>query len=219
MLVEIWSDVVCPWCYIGKRRFESAVAQFEAATDAKVEIRFRSYMLDPGAPIEGRPVREVYEKKFGGRDAADAILNRVTTEAANEGIEFNMDIAVRANTLSAHRLLVLAEQHGCQVALKERLMKAYFTEGVDIGDVEKLIEYGVDIGMDVDTVRSWLESREGLDEVNQSLDLAIENGFSGVPTYVVDRRMAIPGAQSVDTFVDILTKISTTSGPELFEGL
>ncbi len=219
MLVEIWSDVVCPWCYIGKRRFESAVAQFESATGETVEIRYRSYMLDPGAPTEGRPVREVYEKKFGGPDAAEAILSRVTNEAAIEGIEFNMDIAVRANTLSAHRLLVLAEHHNCQVVLKERLMRAYFTEGVDVGNIEKLIEYGVEAGIDIETVRSWLEGNDGLDDVNQSLDVAIENGFSGVPTYVVNRRMAIPGAQSVDTFVDILNKIATTSGPELFDGL
>lgn len=216
MLVEIWSDVVCPWCYIGKRRFEAAVHQFEAASGEKVDVRYRSYMLDPGAPTEGQPVREVYEKKFGGPEAAEAVLSRVTAEAAGEGLDFNMDIAVRSNTLAAHRLLVLAERHGVQEAVKERLMKAYFTEGVDVGDVETLTSYGAEAGIEAEVVRQWLAGRDGTDEVSEHLDTAAEHGFSGVPTYVVDRRMAIPGAQSVETFVDILTRVSNTSGPQIF---
>ena len=107
MKVEIWSDVVCPWCYIGKRRFEAAKAAFEEETGETIEVVYRPFMLDPTAPEDALPVRTVYEKKFGGPQAAQEILDRVTSEAAGEGLAFRMDIALRANTLAAHRLLCL----------------------------------------------------------------------------------------------------------------
>jgi predicted DsbA family dithiol-disulfide isomerase len=214
MMVEIWSDVVCPWCYIGKRRFEAALAEYEAKTGDKVDVRFRPFMLDPTAPTEAQPVRAAYEKKFGGPAAAEQILNTVTTEAAGEGLDFNMDIALRSNTLSAHRLLVLAEEEGHQVALKERLMKAYFTEGGDIGDHEVLIGYCVEVGMDAETCRAWLEGDAGRAEVAESLEFCAANGLASVPTYVFDRRVALPGAQPPETFARILERVASTEGPE-----
>lgn len=216
MLVEIWSDVVCPWCYIGKRRFESAVEQFEAQGGESIEMRYRPFMLDPTAPMDAQPVRAVYEKKFGGPEAAQQILDRVTNEAAGEGLGFKMDIAQRSNTLSAHRLLVLAEAKGLQLELKERLMQAYFVEGSNVGDVEVLTKLATEVGLESGEAEAWLRDDGGATEVADSLEFAADNGFSGVPLYLIDRRLAVPGAQPVDTFVNILTKVSATSGPEMF---
>ena len=133
--VDVWSDVVCPWCYIGKRRFERAVAELDGEID--VDVRYRPYQLDPTAsPGKSQPVFEAYAKKFGGPQQAQIIIDRVTETAAADGIEFRMDRALRANTLLAHRLLWWAEQPGSPVAqadLKERLLQAYFVDGRDVG--------------------------------------------------------------------------------------
>lgn len=208
MIVEIWSDVVCPWCYIGKRRFESAVEQFTAEhPDVEIDIRYRSFMLDPTAPPgESTPVRQGYEKKFGGPEAAEEILNRVTTEAAGEGLEFNMDIALRSNTLLAHRLLVFAEHVGLQQELKERFLAAYFTEGKAIGDLDVLIELAVEVGLDEEDCRQWIDGGRGRDEVLEHLDFAASNGLTSVPTYVFDRQVAVPGAQNSELFLQVLEK-------------
>lgn len=217
MLVEIWSDVVCPWCYIGKRRFEKALAEYRAESGddgEEIEIRFMPFMLDPTAPTEAKPVKEVYEKKFGGPEAAQQIFDRVTSEAAGEGLAFKMDIAQRANTLSAHRLLVLAEREGCQAPLKERLMQAYFTEGADIGDHDRLIAYGEEVGLDPETTRAWLQGDGGRAEVADSLEFAAANGLASVPTYVFDRRVAVPGAQPSEVFARVLSRVAETDGPE-----
>ncbi len=214
MKVEIWSDVVCPWCYIGKRRFEEALTEYEAKTGDTVDVVFRPFMLDPKAPNDAQPVRAAYEKKFGGPLKAQQILDTVTSEAASEGLDFNMDIALRSNTLSAHRLLVLAEREGHQVALKERLMKAYFTEGGDIGDHELLIGYCVEVGMDAEMCRTWLDDDSGRAEVVESLEFCAANGLASVPTYVFDRRVAVPGAQPAETFARILERVASTDGPE-----
>ena len=214
MKVEIWSDVVCPWCYIGKRRFEKALAEFSQESDEEVEVVFRAFMLDPTAPLEAKPVQEVYEKKFGGPEAAQQIFDRVTSEAAGEGLDFRMDIAQRANTLSAHRLLVLAEREDRQIALKERLMQAYFTEGADIGDHERLVGYAEEVGIDGETARAWLQGDGGREEVADSLEFAAANGLASVPTYVFDRRVAVPGAQPAEVFARIMAKVSETDGPE-----
>lgn len=213
MKVEIWSDVVCPWCYIGKRRFEEAKAAYEAETGDQVEVVYRAFMLDPTAPQDALPVRTVYEKKFGGPQAAQDILDRVTSEAAGEGLAFRMDIALRANTLDAHRLLILAEQHGCQAELKERLMAAYFTEGVNVGDTDQLLEFAVEVGLDEEVARAWLQGDGGRAEVAESLEFAASNGLTGVPTYVFDRRVALPGAQTPETFSRVLSRIASTDGP------
>lgn len=214
MRVEIWSDVVCPWCYIGKRRFETALERFTEATGTEVEIEYKPFMLDPRAPSEPQPVREVYDRKFG--PAAEQILDKVTTEAAGEGLEFRMDIAQRANTLPAHRLLVLAQHHDLQAALKERLMQAYFTEGTDIGDLDTLVALAADVGLEAETARAWLLGEGGTEEVADSLEFAAANGLGSVPTYVFDRRIAVPGAQDPDTFVMIMERVASTEGPAQF---
>lgn len=209
MLVEIWSDVVCPWCYIGKRRFETALSTFrETHPEVEVEIAYRAFQLDPTAsPGTAEPVVAAYEKKFGGPEQARQIIDRVSAEAAEEGLEFDMDSAVRSNTLLAHRLLVLAEQNGCQLELKERLMAAYFCEGKSIGDPDTLVELAVEVGLDAETARGWLDGSGGRDEVGEHLEFAAAAGITSVPTYVFDRTSGVPGAQPPEVFVQVLEQL------------
>jgi len=136
MLVEIYSDVVCPWCYIGKRRFEAALERFEGRDD--VTVVYKPYQLDPRAPTEPTPVVDAYARKFGGPEDAMRIIERVTDTAAPEGLEFHLEIAQRANTFDAHRLLAYAHERGLQAAMKERLLQAYFVEGKDVADHAQL---------------------------------------------------------------------------------
>lgn len=207
--VDVWSDVVCPWCYIGKRRFERAVEAL--ADEIDVAVRYRPYQLDPTAPPGvSQPVIEAYTKKFGGRDQAEAIIRRVTETAADDGLSFRMDIAVRANTLLAHRLLWWAEQSDTvvdQAAVAERLLSAYFVEGRDIGDPDTLADLMADIGADRGVVTTVLDGDTGVDEVRADLAEAAELGISAVPTFVVAGQWAIPGAQDTDTFVNVLRRL------------
>lgn len=206
MQVDIWSDVVCPWCYIGKRRFEKALKIFQTDhPDILVNVTYRAFQLDPTAKAGiHQPVREAYEKKFGGPEAADQILQRVTSEAADEGIEFNMEIALRANTASAHRLLVLAEQRGLQSELKERLMAAYFTEGEAIGDPEVLVRLAEEVGIDPVEARGFLAGDGGRQEVADQLMFAADAGISSVPTFVFNGSEGFSGAHPVRSLVKVL---------------
>lgn len=207
--VDVWSDVVCPWCYIGKRRFERALAELDGELD--VEVRFRPYQLDPTAsPGKSQPVFDAYARKFGGPEQARAIIDRVTRTAAADGIEFRMDRALRANTLLAHRLLWWAEQPGSPVAqsdLKERLLQAYFVDGSDVGDPDTLADLVGELGADRDDVLVFLESDAGLAAVRADLASAADQGITAVPTFVVDGRWAIPGAQDPETFVNVLRRL------------
>jgi predicted DsbA family dithiol-disulfide isomerase len=204
--VEIWSDVVCPWCYIGKRRFERAVEQLSGEVD--VVVAFRAYQLDPTAStIMATPVIDAYAKKFGGPERAEAIIHQVTEVAATEGIEFRMDRALRANTLLAHRLLWLAEGTGHQLVLKERLLKAYFTDGLDIGDPEVLAACADEVGLPADKVLAFLASDDGEAAVREQIDFAAQAEITAVPTFVIDGRWAIPGAQDPDTFVNVIRRM------------
>ncbi len=204
--VEIWSDVVCPWCYIGKRRFEAAVAQ--VADEIDVDVVFRPYQLDPTAsPGKSGPVIDAYAKKFGGVERAREIIDHVTAIAAGSGIQFRMDRALRANTLLAHRLLWLARATGQQVAMKERLLQAYFIDGLDIGRPEVLATCASEIGLDHDRVLAFLDSDEGLAEVRDDLRVASEMEITAVPTFVFDGMWMVPGAQDPDTFVQVLRRV------------
>ena len=208
--VEIWSDVVCPWCYIGKRRFERAVDQLDGEID--VDISFRPFQLDPTAsPGKTEPVLHAYAKKFGGEEQARRIIDRVTASAAEDGLEFRMDWALRANTQLAHRLIWLAEQAGSPVtqdAVKERLLQAYFIDGLDIGNPEVLADCAAQVGLDRAQALGFLDSDRGRAEVATQIAQAAEFGISAVPTYVIDGRWAIPGAQNTETFVRILRQLT-----------
>lgn len=208
--VEIWSDVVCPWCFIGKRRFESALETFRAShPDVEIDVAYRAFQLDPTAPPGVmEPVKDAYVKKFGGVEQAQQIIDRVTEEAAGEGLDFNMDIALRSNTLAAHRLLALAEQHGVQQELKERLMVAYFSEGIAIGDVDELVRLGGEVGLDPEVSQGWLDGEGGKAEVLENLQFAGSAGITSVPTFVFNREHGIPGAQPAEVFVKVLEELA-----------
>ena len=204
--VEIWSDVVCPWCYIGKRRFETAVA--ELADEIDVHVVFKPFQLDPTAsPGKAGPVLDAYAKKFGGLERAQQIIDHVTAVAADSGLQFRMDRALRANTLLAHRVLWLAEATGNQVALKERLLQAYFVDGLDIGDPEVLAACAAEVGLDHDRVLAFLDSDEGVAEVRDGLRAAMEMEITAVPTFVFDGKWMVPGAQEPDTFAQVLRRV------------
>lgn len=213
--VEIWSDVVCPWCYIGKRRWEEGLAAFEAShPDVTVEVAYRAFQLDPSAPADrSTPVRAGYEKKFGGPAEAARIIDHVTHEAAAVGLEFDMDRALRSNTANAHRLLVLAAQTDRQLELKERLMRAYFCEGQEVGSIDSIVALGAEVGLDADVARTWLEGDGGRAEVAAQLTFAAEAGITSVPTFVINRTVGIPGAQDPAVFTEILTRAAAMDPP------
>jgi predicted DsbA family dithiol-disulfide isomerase len=205
MQVEVWSDVICPWCYIGKRRFEEAIAR-DGGDD--VEVVFRPYQLDPTAsPGKVMPVREAYARKFGGYERADQIMDHLTRVAAESGLEFHLDRAQRANTLLAHRLLWLAEHDGGQVDLKERLLRAYFVEGANVGDPDTLAAIGDEVGLDPARVRQVLDGDLGLAEVRAELARAADLEITAVPTYVFEGRWTVPGAQDPEVFMNVLDRV------------
>ncbi len=216
--VEIWSDVVCPWCYIGKRRFATGLdlVRSELSADGMAvdfDVTYHAYQLDPTAePGVSGPVIDAYAKQFGGREHAEAIMANVTATAADVGLEFHMDRALRANTRLAHRLIWLAghEAHGAtsQDIMKERLLKAYFTDGLDIGDPDVLADCAADVGFDRDEIIDFLRSGRGTAEVEAELNLAADNGITAVPTYVVNGQWAIPGAQDPETFAKVLRRMA-----------
>jgi predicted DsbA family dithiol-disulfide isomerase len=221
----MYSDVVCPWCSIGKVRYENALAQLPAEDRARISTIVRPYQLDPTAPAIPVPVMEGYAKKFGGPERAAEIIDHVTKTAADEGITFRMDRAQRANTFDAHRLLWLAlRDHGPQVqgALKTRLMQAYFHDGLNIADHAILEQCAAEVG--VTDAAEFLASERGVAETNAELAAAGELGISAVPTFVINEQWSIPGAQDTDTFVRVLTKLlaaekeTKTSMPSVGDG-
>ncbi len=210
MRLEIFSDVVCPWCYIGKRRFDRAVTNLATAgINLILEVNYRPFQLDPTAPIGApSPVRDAYAKKFGSQERADEILKHVTTVAATEGINFQMDIAVRANTSRAHRLIALAQTTELDhTKLKESLMIAYFCEGRDISNIDTLIDIGAAFGLDHAQVSEMLNSEQSSQQLDADLSRARELGVTAVPTYVFNEQWSVPGAQDTETFERVLKKL------------
>jgi len=220
MRIEIWSDVVCPWCFIGKRRFEQAMANVTSGPDAitsSVEIVYRAYQLDPTAPAHSTaPVRDVYAKKFGGYERADKIISQLTQTAAEDGLDFRMDIAQRSNTILAHRLMWwVGSEHGYEVqsALKEALLNCYFTLGKNVGELDTLISVALEVipheisdELFADSISDFLISESGKGEVTEELAMAMSHGITGVPTYVINGQWSIPGAQDVETFERVLRR-------------
>jgi predicted DsbA family dithiol-disulfide isomerase len=214
VVIEIWSDVVCPWCYIGKVRFDRAIEALTSGPDAvnePIEVVYRAYQLDPTAPVgTSNPVRDTYAKKFGGYERADRIIENLTATAREDGLDFRMDIAKRANTLLAHRILWwTATTHGpqAQSRVKTAFLDAYFTRGLDVADADVLAELAATaIGCSSNDVTTMLASDTGRGEVSEELAQAIGHGITGVPTYVIDGAWAIPGAQDTDTFERVIRR-------------
>jgi predicted DsbA family dithiol-disulfide isomerase len=212
MRIEIFSDVICPWCFIGKRRFETAISRLrDRGVDVQVDYMFRPFQLDPTAPTDSpTPAKDAYAKKFGGPERATEILDHVTSVAAQDNITFNMDIAVRANTFLAHRLLSYGlKQHGAavQIPLKERIMDAYFTDGKNIGDIDVLADCAESAGIDRIEAHTFLSGDELVDEVRSEIAEAAEYGVTAVPTFIINGQWSVPGAQDVEMFERIIERI------------
>ena len=206
VLVEIWSDVVCPWCYIGKRRFEAALARF--AHNGDVEVVWRSFELAPDAPaVRGGDLSSHLARKYGmSAERADGAVANLTEQAAAEGLAYRLDIASGGNTFDAHRLLHLAAHHGLQDQLKERLLAAYFTEGVAIGLPENLAALAVEVGLDADEVKRVLSTDAYGDAVRADEERARTLEIHAVPSFVINNAFIVPGAQDPDTLLRILDK-------------
>ena len=215
MQVEVWSDVVCPWCFIGKRRLETALSRFSHADE--VEVVWRSFQLDPAAP-EGRthPTLPALAAKYG-RSVPEmrAQLAHVEGIAAQEGLEYHLADAVSGNTMLAHQLLHLAAAHGLGGEVKERLLHAYFEEQRPVFDVDALVELGAEAGLDAEEARTALTDRRYLPAVADDIATARALGATGVPFFVVDRTYGAAGAQPAEVLLQLLERAWADSHPLL----
>lgn len=204
MNIEIWSDVVCPWCYIGKRRLESAIARFSHRDE--IALTWRSFELNPESPRQDEvPVEEMLSEKYGmSRDEARKLNERVTSLAAAEGLEYHLDRVHGANSFDAHRLIHLAAAHGLQGAMKERLLRAHFTETAPVGDPEVLVRLAAEVGLDEQEARDLLQGDRYAEEVRGDEANARAAGISGVPFFVIEGTWGISGAQPTDVFLRAL---------------
>ncbi|UFH57383.1 DsbA family oxidoreductase [Spirosoma sp. KNUC1025] len=204
MQVEIWSDVMCPFCYIGKRKFENALSQFAGRED--VEIIWKSFQLDPNQPtVPDKTVQQyLAERKGMSVQQAQQMTDHVTGIAKQAGLTFHFDKAVTANSFDAHRLSHLAKQHNLQNEAEEQLFAAYFTEGKNTADVDTLVQLGTSIGLDADDVKAVLASDQYADAVRTDIYEARQLGVQGVPFFVFNRKYAVSGAQESQTFLDAL---------------
>lgn len=215
MRIDIWSDVVCPWCYLGKRRLEKALAGFPHADE--VELVYHSFQLDPSAPkVVTETAREMLARKYrmSPAQAAEA-QGRVIALAAEEGMHWRHEESPFVNTADAHRLLHLAREEGRQGELKEALMHAYFGEARNVADHDELQRIAVGVGLDETRVAAVLGSREFEDAVEDDVRQAAAYGATGVPFYVVDGRYGISGAQPVEVFEQVLTRAWDESNREV----
>ncbi len=215
--VEIWSDIACPWCYIGKRRFESALAAFPHA--GSVDVVWRSFELDPNATSDdGEPVDQAARLalKYGmSREQAQQRLDQLTAAAADEGLTYRLDQSRGGNTFDAHRLLHLAatESHELQGALKERLLAARFTEGAAIADHDTLVQLAEEVGLDGETVRATLAGDTYAEDVRRDEWRAQALGITGVPFFVLGGQYGVSGAQSSEVMLQALTAAHAALNP------
>ena len=206
MKIEIWSDVMCPFCYIGKRRFEDALQQFEHKD--QVEIEWKSFQLNPNMETDPSLNINQYlaDVKGWNIDYARSMNDHVTEMAAQVGLQYDFDKAVVANSFNAHRLSHLAKKHGLGDAMEEALFKAYFTDGKNIDDKHTLTELGLSIGLHADAIKQTLDSDDFADAVKHDIVEAQYLGISGVPFYVMNQKYGVSGAQAVPVFTETLEK-------------
>jgi predicted DsbA family dithiol-disulfide isomerase len=207
MRVEIWSDVVCPWCYVGARRFSAALDRF----GGDVDVSYRAFELDPTVPPGGMDLADYLARKFGSPAALDRVHDRLAHVGAEVGIDFRWHGKRRVNTFDAHRLAAWVEGEGeggaaSRSALEQRLFRAYFTENLDVSDHAVLAQVAADVGLDSAPAAEALATGTAADQVRAEEARAAELGISAVPTFVIEGRWAIPGAQDVDTFVQVLQR-------------
>lgn len=204
MDIQVWSDVVCPWCYLGKRRLEKALSEFPG----EVTVTYRAYQLDPSPVPRAVPIKEAMAAKFGGSARADQMLGHVTEAAAADGLTLDYDRAIAANTFDAHRLVVWAAGQDRQADMLDALQRAHFQGGIDLGSLRALAGVAAGIGLDPAGALAYLESEAGTGAVNADLAEARELGITSVPTYVIDGKYAVQGAQEPATLVAALEEIT-----------
>jgi predicted DsbA family dithiol-disulfide isomerase len=207
LTIDVISDVVCPWCFIGKRRLEKALA---LKPDIQVEVRYHPYFLNPWVPTEGMSRDEYLTAKFGSPDRYKQIAGRVATAAAQEGLTYAVDKMKRQpNTRDCHRLILWAQAMGKAPQMKQRLMDLYFTEGADLSDREVLIQAATDVGLDAGAVREKLASDDDVASVEQAASRAKEAGIDGVPTFILGGIAAISGAQEPQVLAEAIEQLAT----------
>ncbi|NOS93299.1 MAG: DsbA family oxidoreductase [Cyclobacteriaceae bacterium] len=208
--IDVVSDVVCPWCYIGKRRLEKAIQQVGDQIDITVE--YHPFELNPEMPAEGRNQRDYLVKKFGSEAKYEQVTGHVTSTAAQEGLVFDFTKQkISPNTRQAHRLIYFAKQKGKQLEMKEALMKAYFTDGIDLTKIENLEKVATSVGIDAAEVNEFLQSNDGLNEVVAKEKLNVQRGISGVPFFIINNQYGVSGAQPSEVFANAFLEISGIS--------
>ena len=204
MKVEIWSDIMCPFCYIGKRKFEAALAQFQ--NKDKVELEWKSYQLSPD--VITNPEKNIHqylaEHKGISLEQATAMNTQVAAMAKQAGLDYHFDNAIPANTLKAHQFAHFAKQYGKQNEAEEILFHSYFTDGKNIDDLNTLLQLGNEIGLDTTELKTALENGSFENEVQADIDEAYQIGVRGVPFFVFNRKYAVSGAQNISTFLQTL---------------
>lgn len=215
--IDVWSDIACPWCFVGKKRLETALAQFPNASN--VRVTWHSFELDPGAKAQRDPdissaahLAKKYGKTF---HEAEMMLQRMTEVGAAEGIEFRFDRVRGGNTFDAHRLLHHAQRHNVQTAMKERLLVAYFGEGKSLSDRGTLASLAAEVGLDQEAVSEMLASDQYTTEVRQDENNARQLGISGVPFFVIGSRYGVSGAQPADALLQVIRKAWDETAPAI----
>ena len=205
MRIEVWADVVCPWCWIGETRLYRALGQ---RPDVQAEVVWRPFQLQPDLPAEGKPWDEVIRTKFGGPERARAMFAHVAAAGAADGLEFDFDrISAHPNTRNAHRLVLHAQEAGVGRQMAEALFAATCTEGRDIGKTGVLADVAAQVGLDRDRVARFVGGDELGRQVDESQAEAAALGITGVPYFVIDGKYAFSGAQSLETFVSVLDRV------------
>jgi predicted DsbA family dithiol-disulfide isomerase len=204
--IDIVSDVVCPWCYIGKHRIEDALA---LVADVPVEVHWRPFFLNPWVPREGISRDEYLTAKFGSPEAYKGIAGRVVSAASEEGLSYRPELVKRQpNTIDCHRLIHWADAQGKSAEMKQRLMELYFRDGGDLTDTEVLIKAAADVGLDADDVRKRLATDQDVDLISSQAQEAADKGISGVPTFVFAQKYAVSGAQPADQLARAIRQVS-----------
>jgi predicted DsbA family dithiol-disulfide isomerase len=205
--IDVVSDVVCPWCYIGKRRLEKAIDELKGQLE--IDVEFHPFELNPDTPKEGKNQKEYLTAKFGGIERYKQITGNVTKVAAEEGLTFNFDIQeISPNTRDAHRIIRYAKEEGKQAAANEAFLKAYFEEGIDLSKNENLLTVAVKAGLNETKVSSLLASDEGFVEVELEEKMNYQRGISGVPYFIINNTYGVSGAQATDVFKQALLEIA-----------
>lgn len=214
MEIQVWSDVICPWCYIGKRRLEKALAEFSG----DVTVTFRAFQLDAAPVPQPLPIKEALAAKFGGRERAEQMFAHVTTLAAGDGLRLDFDRAIAANTFDSHRLIAWAAGQGRQLEMVDALQRAHFADGVDIGSRAALATVAGSIGLEPGAAFAYLESDGGVEAVRADLAEARELGVTSVPTFVIEGKYAIQGAQEPATLMSALEEVARRESVDVSRG-